>query len=154
VGCGGGRGKEACGGEGRGEGSGCQGRGSCRGLAGPRPGAVSDRGQEVCGSTPPAKRTYRGVWKPRFVQLSPAFSLFFILLVPFLSKSSPSGAVTVMGAVATDAVVGTAPGPAPVSEPRTPEGVPEDIMESEGEPEVFRRRCQRWFRRRLQRRGP
>jgi hypothetical protein len=29
------------------------------------------------GSTPPAKRPYRGVWKPRFVQLSlPLFSLF------------------------------------------------------------------------------
>jgi hypothetical protein len=34
------------------------------------------------GSTPPSKRPYRGVWKPRFVQLSPRFYpfLFFSLL--------------------------------------------------------------------------
>jgi hypothetical protein len=31
------------------------------------------------GSTPPAKRPYRGVWKPRFVQLVPFFSRGFTL---------------------------------------------------------------------------
>jgi hypothetical protein len=51
----------------------------------------------------------------------------------------------VMGAAAVDAVVEAALGLAPDSEPRTPEGVPDDVMESEG--------CRWWFRRRLQWRG-
>jgi hypothetical protein len=34
------------------------------------------------GSTPPAKRPYRGVWKPRFVQLSPPFFLFSFSYYP------------------------------------------------------------------------
>jgi hypothetical protein len=92
-----------------------------------------------CGSTPPAKRPCRGVRKPRFVHLSlPLFSFFcgFILLLPFLPRSSPSSAAAATGTAAADAVVGAASGPAPVSEPRTPEGVPEDVVESEGEPEV------------------
>jgi hypothetical protein len=42
----------------------------------------------------------------------------------------------VMGAATVDAVVEAAPGPAPDSEPQTPEGVPDDVMESEGVPEV------------------
>jgi hypothetical protein len=70
----------------------------------------------------------------------PAFSShflrFFILLLPFLSRSPPSGVVAATGTIAADVVVGVAPGPAPASEPRTPEGVPEDVVESEGEPEV------------------
>jgi hypothetical protein len=37
---------------------------------------------------------------------------------------------------AADTVVGAAPGPAPVSEPRNPKGVPEDVMDYEGELEV------------------
>jgi hypothetical protein len=41
-----------------------------------------------------------------------------------------------MGMAVADAAVGVALGPAPISEPRTPEGVPEDVVESEGEPEV------------------
>jgi hypothetical protein len=40
------------------------------------------------------------------------------------------------GAAAVDAVVRAALGLAPANEPRTPEGVLEDVMESEGEPEV------------------
>jgi hypothetical protein len=67
----------------------------------------------------------------------PLFSSpFFILLLPFLSRSTPSSAAAVTGAAATDAVVTATPGPAPISEPWTPEGVPEDIVESEGELEV------------------
>jgi hypothetical protein len=41
-----------------------------------------------------------------------------------------------MGAAAIDAVVRAALGLTPANEPRTPEGVLEDVMESEGEPEV------------------
>jgi hypothetical protein len=70
--------------------------------------------------------------------LSP-FYLFvwgFILLLPFLPRSSPSGATTVTGTAATDAAVRVTPGLPPDGEPRTPEGVPEDVVESEGEPEV------------------
>jgi hypothetical protein len=65
------------------------------------------------GSTPSAKRPYRGVWKPRFVHLSlPLFPLFcgFILLLPFLPRSSPSNATAATGTAAADAVVGAAPG--------------------------------------------
>jgi hypothetical protein len=40
------------------------------------------------------------------------------------------------GATAVDAVVRAALGLAPTNEPRTPEGVLEDVMEAEGEPEV------------------
>jgi hypothetical protein len=70
---------------------------------------------------------------------SPPFLHFFfgfILLLPFLSRSSPSGATAVTGVAAVDAVVRVALGPAPVSEPRTLEGVLEDVVEFEGEPEV------------------
>jgi hypothetical protein len=69
--------------------------------------------------------------------LSP-FSPFcgFIFLLPFLPRSSPSGAAAATGTAAVDAVVGVAPGPAPVSKPRTPEGIPEDVVESKGEPEA------------------
>jgi hypothetical protein len=38
--------------------------------------AGAKRAVAPSGSTPPAKRPYRGVWKPRFVQLS-LLSLFF-----------------------------------------------------------------------------
>jgi hypothetical protein len=93
------------------------------------------------GPTPSAKCPYRGVWKPRFVQLSlPLFSLFcvwdFILLLPFWPMSSPSGAAAAMGTAAADAAVRAAPGLAPVSEPRTLEGVFKDMVELEGEPDV------------------
>jgi hypothetical protein len=102
--------------------------------------AGAKRAMAPSGSTPPAKRPYRGVWKPRFVQLSlPLFSpLFcgFILLLPFLPRSSPSGAATAIGTATADVAVGVAPGPAPVSEPQTPEGVPEDVVVCEGEPKV------------------
>jgi hypothetical protein len=90
-------------------------------------------------STSPAKHPYRGVWKPWFVQLSlPLFSFFcgFILLLPFLPRSSPFGTPAATGMAAVDAIVGAAPGPIPTSEPQTHEGVPEDVVESEGEPEV------------------
>jgi hypothetical protein len=60
----------------------------------------------------------------------------FILLLPFLPRSSPSGAATMMDPAAADAAVGVTPGPVPVSEPRTPKGAPEDVVESEREPEV------------------
>jgi hypothetical protein len=66
----------------------------------------------------------------------PFFLCGFTLLLPFLPKSSPSGATAAMGTTAADAAVRAALGLAPVSEPRTLEGVPKDIVESEGEPEV------------------
>jgi hypothetical protein len=89
------------------------------------------------GSTPPAKRPYRGVWKHRFVQLFlPLFLCGFILLLPFLPRYSLTGAAIATGTAATDATVRAALGPAPISEHRTPEGVSEDVVESEGEPEV------------------
>jgi hypothetical protein len=102
--------------------------------------AGAKRAATPSGSTPPAKCPYRGVWKPRFVEFSlPLFSLFlwgFILLLPFLSRSSPSGATTATGMAVADAAVRVVLGLAPISEPWTPEGVPEDMVESEGEPEV------------------
>jgi hypothetical protein len=46
-------------------------------------------------------------------------------------------ATSVVGTTAVDAAVGVTPGPALDGEPRTPEGVPEDMVEdSEGETEV------------------
>jgi hypothetical protein len=93
------------------------------------------------GSTLAAKCPYRGVWKPRFVQ--PSLPLFFSVglysLNTLFARSSPSDAATVMGttASAADAAIGVTPGPAPDGQPRTPEGVLEDVVEdSEGEPEV------------------
>jgi hypothetical protein len=87
---------------------------------------------------------------------SPPFLLFygFILLLPFLPRSSPSGAATVIGTTAADVVVRVAPGLAPVSEPRTPEGVPETWWNMRGSRRWHQRWCQRWHRRWLQRRGP
>jgi hypothetical protein len=57
-------------------------------------------------------------------------------LITFLPRSSPSGPATATGTAAADAAVEVTPGPALVSEPRTPEGVPEDVVEFEGEPEL------------------
>jgi hypothetical protein len=100
------------------------------------------------GSTPPAKRPYRGVWKSWFVQLFLLlFSFFqwgFILLLHFLPRSSPFGVATAIGTTASvigtavaDAAVGVTLGLTPDGQPRTPEGVPKDVVEdSEGEPEV------------------
>jgi hypothetical protein len=67
---------------------------------------------------------------------SPFFVSSFILILPFLPRSSPNGAATATGTTATDVAVGATPVPAPDGEPRTPEGVPEDVVEFEGEPEV------------------
>jgi hypothetical protein len=39
--------------------------------------AGTKRAAAQSGSTSPAKRSYRGVWKPRFVQLVPLLLLFF-----------------------------------------------------------------------------
>jgi hypothetical protein len=71
AGYGGGRGEEGCRGEGRrggrGEGSGCRGRRSSRGLTDPSqalPAAGAKRSAAPSGSTPLAKRPYRGVLKP------------------------------------------------------------------------------------------
>jgi hypothetical protein len=41
-----------------------------------------------------------------------------------------------MGTAIANVAIRSAPGPAPISEPRTPEGVREDVVESEGELEV------------------
>jgi hypothetical protein len=64
--------------------------------------------------------------------------------ISFLPSSSSSGAATAMGTAAsaagttaTEAAVGSTPGPALDGEPWTPEGVPEDMKEKyEEEPEV------------------
>jgi hypothetical protein len=91
--------------------------------------AGAKRSTTPSGSTPPPKH-------PSVCPALSPFFAFFILLLPFLSRSSPSGTTAVTGAAATDVVVGAAPGSAPTSDPRTPEGVPEDVVESEGELEV------------------
>jgi hypothetical protein len=152
----GGRDEEGCRGEGHGgghdKGSSCRGgcwqnceRGcrSCRGLTGPRPDALSGRGQDGCSSKwlhPASQTSLHGCLKtsvcPAF---SPPFLLFLwglILLLPFLPGSSSSGTATATGMTTADAAVGVTPGSAPASEPQTPKGVPEDMVESEGEPEV------------------
>jgi hypothetical protein len=99
--------------------------------------AGAKRAVAPSGSTPPAKRPYRGVWKPRFVQLSLSFFQWgFSFLLHFLPRSSPSDATTAIGMAAADVAIRVTPGPAPDGEPQTPEGVPEDVVESEGEPEV------------------
>jgi hypothetical protein len=41
--------------------------------------AWSKRAVAPNGSTPPAKRPYKGIWKPRFVQTTPPFLQGFIL---------------------------------------------------------------------------
>jgi hypothetical protein len=41
--------------------------------------AGSKRAVAPSGSTPPAKRPYKGIWKPRFVQTPPPFLQGFIL---------------------------------------------------------------------------
>jgi hypothetical protein len=116
--------------------------GAARGSSAPGqapPAAGAKMATTPSGSTPPAKCSYRGVWKPRFVQHSlPLFSLFLWLhsLTTVFAHVLSLRHGRVMGAAITDAVVGEAPGLAHVSEPWTPEGVPEDIVESEGEPEV------------------
>jgi hypothetical protein len=66
----------------------------------------------------------------------PLFSSFFHSLTTFLSRSTSSDAAAATDAAAADAVVGVAPGPTLISEPWTPEGVPDDVVESEGESEV------------------
>jgi hypothetical protein len=80
---------------------------------------------------------------------SPFFFFFFfqwgfIILLHFLPRSSPSGVATMMGTAAfaigtavVDAAVRATLGLAPDGEPRTTEGVPEDVVEdSEGDPKV------------------
>jgi hypothetical protein len=85
----------------------------------------------LSGSTPLAN-VPKGVFGNLGLSSSlPLFSSLFFLTT-FLSRSASSGAATVMGAAAVDAVVEAALGLAPDSEPRTPEGVPDDVMESEG----------------------
>jgi hypothetical protein len=138
----GGHGEAGHGGEGygggHGEGSGCRGRRSSRGVADPQPGAASGRGQEACSSEwlhPVGQTSLQGYLE---ISVCPALSPSFLLLffTTFLFRSASSGAATATGAAAADAVVGATLGPAPDSEPRTPEGVPKDAVESEGEPEV------------------
>jgi hypothetical protein len=89
-------------------------------------------------STPASQTSLHGCLETLICpDLSPFFFFFcFILLLPFLSRSSPSGVAAVTGAAAVHAVVWAAPGPASISEPRTPEGVSKDVVESEGEPEA------------------
>jgi hypothetical protein len=45
--------------------------------------AGAKRSAAPSGSTPLAKHPYRGVWKPRFVQLSPLFPFFSFSYYPF-----------------------------------------------------------------------
>jgi hypothetical protein len=102
---------------------------------------VSGRGQDGCGSKwlhPARQMSLQGCLE---TSVCPAFppSFFlcgFTLLLPFLPRSSPSGAAIATSTATADAAVGATLGPAPASEPRTPEGVPKDMVESEGEPVV------------------
>jgi hypothetical protein len=61
------------------------------------PAAEAKRSAAPSGSTPPAKRPYRGVWKPRFVQLSPhffflfSFSYYLFVQVHFLRRGRGDG---------------------------------------------------------------
>jgi hypothetical protein len=120
-------------------------------TTGPQPGTLSGRGQEGGGSKwlyPTSQMSLQGCLE---TSVCPAFShLFFtaglhsLITSPFLPSSSPSSAATAMGTTASavgttaaDAAVKVTPGPAPDGEPRTPEGVCEDVMEEyEEEPEV------------------
>jgi hypothetical protein len=111
---------------------------SSRGHTGPQPGAANGRGQEVCGSEwlhPAGQMSLQGCLE---TSVCPALSHFFLLFFFFYSvttslpRFSSSGAAVVMGVAAANAVVRAVP----VSEPRTPEGVPKDVVESKGEPEV------------------
>jgi hypothetical protein len=70
------------------------------------PAAEAKRATTLSGSTSSAKCSYRGVWKPRFVQLSPLF--FF--LTTFLSRSASSSVAATTGAAAADAGVGAGSG--------------------------------------------
>jgi hypothetical protein len=67
--------------------------GAARGSPAPSqtpPAAGAKRSAVLSGSTPMAKCPYRGVWKPRFVQLSPPFFFpFSILLLPFCPGPLP-----------------------------------------------------------------
>jgi hypothetical protein len=91
------------------------------------------------GSTPSAKRPYKGVWKPRFF-----VARLHSEYISFLHSSSSSGTATATGspALATgttivEAAVGVTPGLATGGEPQTLEGVLEDVLEeSEEEPEM------------------
>jgi hypothetical protein len=103
VSCGGGHDEEGCGGERCGGG-----RGSNRGLTGPRPGIVSGRGQEVCGSMwlhPTGQMSLQGCLETSVCPALSPFFPFFILLLLVMSRSSPSGAAAVTGATAVDAIV-------------------------------------------------
>jgi hypothetical protein len=92
--------------------------------------AGTKRATAPSGSTPPPKRPYRGIWKPRFVRDG--------------GSSSSSGAATAtgtaaptIGTTAAEAAVGVTPGSATSGKPQTPKGVPEDVSEeSEEEPEM------------------
>jgi hypothetical protein len=75
---------------------------------------------------------FRNLGLSRFL----SFLWLFISLLPFLPKSSPSGAATMTITTTADVAVGATLGLAPDGEPRTPGGVPEDVVESEGEPKV------------------
>jgi hypothetical protein len=120
--------------------------------------AGTKRAATSSGSTPPAKRPYRGVGKPRFVQFSctPLFHLaarfnsekIFFLHSSSSSSTSPtpkasSAAIAVssmtptVGTTTLAATVKAALELAVGDMPQTLEGVPEDVLEeSEEEPEM------------------
>jgi hypothetical protein len=104
------------------------------------------------GSSPPAKRPYRGVWRPRYVpkSLCPVSFSFceahYFIFPPFRPPPTPRApSVATVASSAAPAVGATVPAVAAevVPElvtggmPQTPEGVPEDVPESPADaPEV------------------
>jgi hypothetical protein len=153
---GGDHGEEGCGGEGR-----RGGRRSCRELTGPgqAPSAVgARRAAAPSGSTPPVKCPYRGVWKSWFVQLSlPISSLFrgaSFSYYPFCPRPLPPARLSRWARLSQMWLSGRLQGRLlSVSLGPTKESV-RMWWSLRGSWRWRRSWCQRWYRRRRQRRGP
>jgi hypothetical protein len=111
----------------------------------PSSAAGAKRAATSSGSSPPAKRPYRGVWRPRFVpkSLHPvSFSFCEAHYFSFPSSRSPpaprapsvatvaSSVAPTVGAIVPAVAVEVVPELVAGGTPQTPEGVPEDVPES------------------------
>jgi hypothetical protein len=116
--------------------------------------AGAKRAAAPSGSTLPAKRPYRDIWKPRFVQLFlPLFSLLcgFMLLLPFLPWSSPFGAATAR--LPQMRLSGRLRGRLLSASPRPSKESLRMWLSPMGSQRWRQSQCQRWYRWRLQRGG-